>query len=268
MEDDEFMKELNEATDFLKQNEKTTNSSNKLEQSNSTNIPNLNPNESDPLKMLLNMFNIKEGDMNFNENDPDFLAMSKEINESMSNMKSSTDDIFKNLFNNNIQNSSQPASNINTNQSDQSNPFLSALDDDNFQMKDIGDIFSKLTNLAEFSENDKKEEIGEDTINRIIEDLIEMLLKNNLLKESLTELKQTVEKSLNDGNIDDKKKENYSLMKENINIILNETEKTNPDKKLIVNLFVKLNEMTDLDDKIFSSLTPELANLFSMADLK
>ena len=66
---------------------------------------------------------------------------------------------------NNTANSNQPVTN--TNQSDQSNPFLSSLEDDNFQMKDIGDIFSKLTNLAEFSENDKKEEVGEETINRI-----------------------------------------------------------------------------------------------------
>ena len=106
-------------------------------------------------------------------------------------------------------------------------------------------------------------------IQKIIEELIEMLVSNKLLNEPMLKLKETLETQLNSNEtIDPKKKENYEKMVVCITKILNELEKSKMDKKLIVDTFLELNEITDLDDKVFGGLSNEVETLFSFKNLK
>lgn len=263
MEDD-FLNELNEATNSLKQttisnsNTKVNTQENKSEPKKQIN----NQAEEDPLKMLLGMLNVDSKDLGIDLNDPEFQAFQKEFAESMKDCGQGSGDIM-NLLKMDAQD--KGTSNQNTN----SNPFAESFNDGG-QLGDLDQIFKNLTNLSNTKDNDKPiSKDDQDQIQKIIEELIEMLVSNKLLNEPMLKLKETLETQLNSNEtIDPKKKENYEKMVVCITKILNELEKSKMDKKLIVDTFLELNEITDLDDKVFGGLSNEVETLFSFKNLK
>lgn len=265
--DDDFLNELNEATQNLKQAsiQGSKGKANPTEEKKpETSKPKLQDGEQDPLKALMGMLNLDSKDLDIDLNDPEFQAFQKEFAESMKDSGLGTGDI-SNFFKDLPKDAGVP------NSSSSSNPFEESFNNQGGNFGgDLDQIFKNLTSLSDSKENDKPiEKEDQEQIQKVIEELIEMLVSNKLLNDPMTKLRETLVAQLNSNQeLDPKKKANYQKMVECITIILNELEKSNIDKKLIVNTFLELNEISDLDDKVLGGLSNEVETLFSFKNLK
>lgn len=268
MDDDEFMKELNEATSIIQNTTEAASKKNTAQpeqketpkNTNTQNKPNTNPTEDEAMKMLMGMLNLNQEDLKFDENDPEFISFQKEFQESMKdfsgkNSDETFDKIFKEMGGANF-----PSAPQNENSNPYSETFSQMNNDSGF-----GDMEKMLLNtLGKLSSNmdNNDQEPNEEGLNMLINGIIDSLIKNDLLKSPLTQMKETVKKHLeSEAKIDAEKRKQYEEMISHIDIILAELQKTDPNRELIIDKFMILNGITDLDDKVFADISPEVSNL-------
>lgn len=115
-------------------------------------------------------------------------------------------------------------------------------------IKNLYDILGKLSDNKECSgdEPDKAK------LESLFGDLLEFLLKSDMLAEPLNQIKNSVLNYLekNQGKLEQEKEEKYKSMLVSIDTILTEIHKKEPNKALVIEIFYKLHELSDLDSDI------------------
>lgn len=289
MDDDEFMKELLEATNSLETEKLNKEKSNKAQQSSSTNtnengIPSFNEKElNDNLNQLLKMFgNLSPEKMGFDESDKDQF---KKFHEAFMNELKSEDllkemgmeesgDLKKNSKIDLSQNKSTTNS-INTNvQESKENPFTETFNQMNSDLgKDLninmfGDEFSKimesLNKLSQFDDGKEGNKTldDKDKIPNFLEGAIESLISAHLLEGPLNEIKNEIVKFKGEKkDLSEKKLKEYDAMLENIDSVLKELQAPKPETSKIIDLFSKLQETSELDEELFNKINPDMSFL-------
>lgn len=147
---------------------------------------------------------------------------------------------------------------------------------DNLNADNLQDIYKVLSELAEQADasSTANETEAEKTAKLMstFTNLLGLLLKSDLLKGPLTDIKERVTEYINKNKEKLKEEElgKYKEMLENIELILEEMKKENPNKNLIMDVFYKLHEMNDIDKDLFEQITPnfkEITDLFGNNDL-
>jgi hypothetical protein len=156
---------------------------------------------------------------------------------------------------------------LNENQGDELKDFLGLLgsmgggDDKNNMgnMTDIYDILSKLSDTPQTNPNLSKEE-NTKQMQILFQELLEVLLKSNMLVEPLNQIKGIVKTQLEKPSkvLTSEEKSKYESTLTYIDTILSEINKTQPDKTIILEMFNKLHELSDFDHDLFSNAPPEL----------
>lgn len=153
-------------------------------------------------------------------------ALKNEISKEDSNLKNeelkNNENIFESLFKNN-QNSNK--------------------------INDDGDILKLMNIFSKYMNIDKEEELTEDKQKELSDNVLNYLIECNLLKDSILRMKESIVNSYNSckNNIDQKEKEKYEQYIKWSDIILNESNKENPDKVLIGDILYKLQDIIDLN---------------------
>lgn len=211
--------------------------------------------------------------------------------------------IIKDLNESNVnqQNKNFNSSNLNNNQKPQSsNPFVDTFremkenpqnggfndllklfeqsgmnsQDANFEnLGDMGDIKNLYEILGKLSDNkDDKEtpQSGDEKIKleSLFGDLLEFLLKSDMLSEPLNQIKTSVNSYLekNKEKLKPEEEEKYKSMLTSIDTILEEIQKKEPNKELVIEIFYKLHEMSDIDSEILpqgDNTFKQFSDLFS-----
>lgn len=124
----------------------------------------------------------------------------------------------------------------------------------------IEDLLKKLSNKQE--EKDVPEEEKNKQLYHMFEELLGFLLNSNLLAEPLTQIKNSVSSYLskNEGKLEKQEEEKYKSMLTYIDTILNEVNKKEPNKALVIEIFYKLHEISDFDNDILLQCDPETKN--------
>lgn len=296
MDDDEFMKELNEAAEYLEQaNKQNTSNNNNINQANNQqqiptgnnsnnanpfSMPNFNENDlNDNLNKLLGMFgNISTEDMGFNDNDKESF---KKFHESFMNelkdenlLKGFQGNLNKNdntdsKNNANTNSNFSNLNNNNTNANSTENPYIDTFNQMNsefgpdFDPSQFGDEFKKimesLSKLGDISEKEVKEGGANDDGMSQFEGVLDLLISTNLLEKPLTEIKDEIIKFKNEKkDLSEEKKVNYDNMITSINQVLEELKKSNPDKTKMVELFAKLQDTSEMDEELYSKFSNDM----------
>jgi len=129
------------------------------------------------------------------------------------------------------------------------------------------DILSKLSDQKEVDPNLPKEE-KDKQLKDLFENLLEFLLKSEMLAEPLLQIKTSVLNylSVNKDKLKKEDEEKYKSILDSIELINNEITKKEPNKPLIIDTFFKLHEMSNLDNNILNEMNPdfkELSDLFA-----
>lgn len=135
---------------------------------------------------------------------------------------------------------------------------LDNMKDDNMSnILGLYEILSKLSDQKELDKNLSGEE-KEKHLKSLFENLLEFLLKSDMLAEPLSQIKSSVVGHLdkNKGNMKPEEEEKYNSMLDNIETINKELAKPQPNKPLIIDIFYKLHEMSNLDNSILDKLNP------------
>lgn len=302
--DEDFLKELDEATCELQKNEQiifipnakggnatVEKSSKPVIEDNieiteskkpSKPISQANNQESDPFKELSNLMGGLP-EMGLNPDDPEFMNLMSKLQEGLSEFKQTADP-------------KDPKTKPNSNSTNEnSNPFQEAFNEMNpsndldklfnmFSMQeggseDFGKLFDVLGKLSDnnFSDlngdkigkgtnkdqsNNEIDENAKKELYPLFENLLEMLLKTNMLAEPLTGIKTSIQdfiKSKKDLSAD--KLNKYKDIIESIDIILEELKKSQPDKTKIIDIFYQLHEISDLDNELFANLNSDFGDL-------
>jgi hypothetical protein len=172
-----------------------------------------------------------------------FKDVFKEMNDS-----NSSNSLFNNLL-------SGLGNDLNTSETDQSFNSLGKLHD----------VLTKLSN----KENDKgKSEPNQQELYHLFEDLIECLLKTEILFEPLSTIKSSLVNYLekNKDKMEKEKEEKYKTMLGYIDTILVEISKPSSkvDKKLIIDILFKLNDVSDLDPEFMKDADPAIKQFSEM----
>lgn len=116
-------------------------------------------------------------------------------------------------------------------------------------IKNLYDILGKLSD----NKDNPGEEPDKAKLEALFGDLLEFLLKSDMLAEPLSQIKSSVVTYLekNQGKLDLEKEEKYKSMLVSIDTILSEIQKKEPNKALVIEIFYKLHELSDLDSDIF-----------------
>lgn len=116
-------------------------------------------------------------------------------------------------------------------------------------IKNLYDILGKLSD----NKDNSGEEPDKAKLEALFGDLLEFLLKSDMLAEPLSQIKSSVVTYLekNQGKLDLEKEEKYKSMLVSIDTILSEIQKKEPNKALVIEIFYKLHELSDLDSDIF-----------------
>jgi hypothetical protein len=124
----------------------------------------------------------------------------------------------------------------------------------------IEDLLKKLSNKQE--EKDLPDEEKNKQLYLMFEELLGFLLNSNLLAEPLTQIKNSVSSYLskNEGKLEKEVEEKYKSMLTYIDTILNEVNKKEPNKALVIEIFYKLHEISDFDNDILLQCDPETKN--------
>lgn len=125
----------------------------------------------------------------------------------------------------------------------------------------IEDLLKKLSNKSS-EEKDLPEEEKNKQLYLMFEELLGFLLGSNLLAEPLTQIKNSVSSYLqkNEGKLEKEVEEKYKSMLSYIDTILNEVNKKEPNKALVIEIFYKLHEISDFDNDILLQCGPEAKN--------
>ena len=121
----------------------------------------------------------------------------------------------------------------------------------------IENLLKKLSNKTE--EKDLPEEEKNKQLYQMFEELLGFLLGSNLLAEPLTQIKNSVSSYLNknEGKLEKDVEEKYKSMLKYIDTILDEVNKKEPNKALVIEIFYKLHEISDFDNDIVLQCSPE-----------
>jgi hypothetical protein len=130
--------------------------------------------------------------------------------------------------------------------------------DGNFEnLGDMGDIKNLYEILGKLSDNkDEKDtpQSGDEKVKleSLFGDLLEFLLKSDMLSEPLNQIKNSVNNYLekNKGKLKPEEEDKYKSMLSSIDTILEEIQKKEPNKELVIDIFYKLHEMSDIDSEI------------------
>jgi hypothetical protein len=160
------------------------------------------------------------------------------------------------------------------------NDFLKMFEQGGNSDQNLGDIKNLYDILGKLSDNKdidstKTSSTNPDDKNKQLEslfgDLLEFLLKSDMLAEPLGQIKISVESYL-EKNKDKLKKEEedkYKSMLEYIDTIMTEIHKKEPNKALVIDTFYKLHELSDIDSDILSqgdSAFKQISELFGGAN--
>jgi hypothetical protein len=178
------------------------------------------------------MNNNNTSDINANENAPSnpFVDSYKEMNENKSN---DIVDIL-NMLGNADQKSKENLGNINQ----------------------ICDILGSLSDQNPKNANLSPEETAKQAQN-VFGNLLDVLIKSNMLSEPLLQLKSTISQHLTKPTLNENEKTKYESALLNIDTILTELNKPNQDRNLILDTFNKLQDISELDN-FFSQCSPGL----------
>jgi len=150
-------------------------------------------------------------------------------------------------------------------------------DDDNLNMENFNEgnitnimqLYEILSKLSEQKENNKNlsDEEKEKELKILFENLLEFLLKSEMLAEPLSQIKNSVISYLdkNKDKLNSEEQEKYKSMLDYIDVINSEITKPNPNKPLIIDTFFKLHEISNLDNNILDQINPnfkEFSDLF------
>jgi hypothetical protein len=124
------------------------------------------------------------------------------------------------------------------------------------KVENIGKLYEVLTKLSNTKEGGK--EGGEKELSSLFEELLEFLLKSETLSEPLSQIKSSVLNYLdkNKDKLSQQDEEKYKSMINNIDTILLEISKPQPNKQMIIDIFYKLNEITDFDSELLKDADP------------
>jgi hypothetical protein len=181
-----------------------------------------------------------------------------------------------NLNTNNITNNSNITNNITNSTNLPNNPFVETfremnenqmnnnlsdllkLFENSGDMKipegETGDIKNLYDILGKLSDN--KDHHGEEPdkakLESLFGDLLEFLLKSDMLAEPLSQIKNSVTTYLekNKDKLNAEQEEKYKSMLSSIDTILCEIQKKEPNKALVIEIFYKLHELSDIDSEI------------------
>lgn len=272
MNDNDFLKELEEAEEVLSKPNPNPNLS-----YNNINTSNENENENEKaMKLLSEMLGI---DMSTLSNLNDNQGIEDNLNsEDMKNFEKEFKNTIGNLFENmNIPNqqsqTKESQSSVPSQEDPKDNPFSKSYFDksnnNNFDMNEIGKLLSGLTNLESFNENkdinsntaDNTQ--SDDQMKVLIKELMNGLISANLLKEPLTEMKNTVKDYLNNkqNQLSNEKIQKYEHMISLLSSLINDLNENNVNMDKIVNTFCELNDNTDFNDEIFQGIDSDLFKL-------
>lgn len=125
------------------------------------------------------------------------------------------------------------------------------------------DILGKLSDeeTHNLPEQDKAKHLAS-----LFGNLLDYLLKSDMLEQPLTQIKQSVVTYIETNKEKIKAEElvKYEQLLDYVNTILIEIKKTNPDKPLIIDIFYKLHELSDFDDNLMSNVNPYLKDFSEM----
>jgi hypothetical protein len=131
------------------------------------------------------------------------------------------------------------------------------MDDFNFgeqsegMLKNLYSVLTKLSNSTSANPNDK-DNLNNDSLDVLFESLYEILIKEDL-STPLLQIKDSVNKYIakNQDKLNPEKQKQYQEILSNVDSILIELKKAEPDKKLIISSFKKLHELSALESEIF-----------------
>jgi len=136
-------------------------------------------------------------------------------------------------------------------------------------IQNIMQLYEILSKLSDQKENNKNlsEEEKDKELKILFENLLEFLLKSEMLAEPLSQIKNSVMSYLdkNKDTLKNEDQEKYKSMLEYIDIINSEISKPLPNKPLIIDTFFKLHEISNLDNNILDQINPsfkEFSDLF------
>lgn len=153
------------------------------------------------------------------------------------------------------------------NLSDDPNLNMENLNEGNIQnIMQLYEILSKLSDQKENNKNLSEEEKDKE-LKILFENLLEFLLKSEMLAEPLSQIKSSVISYLdkNKDILNNEDQDKYKSMLEYIDIINSEITKPQPNKPLIIETFFKLHEISNLDNNILDQINPsfkEFSDLF------
>lgn len=273
MNDNDFLKELEEAEEVLSNPKQNPNQSNENE----------NENEK-AMKLLSEMLGIDMStlsNLNNNQGIEDNLDNLDNLNsEDMKNFEKEFKNTIGNLFENmNIPNQQSQtkenqSSTLPSQEDLKDNPFSKSYFDknknNNFDMNEIGKLLSGLTNLESFNENkditsnSANNTQSDDQMKVLIKELMTGLISANLLKDPLTEMRNTVKDYLNNkqNQLSNEKIQKYEHMISLLSCLIDDLNENNVNMDKIVNTFCELNDNTDFNDEIFQGIDSDLFKLF------
>ena len=229
--DSDFLKELNELSKQLKTDDellndyKAKNSLKKLENNKIIIKPNGAENNNINNNITRELENINElfDNNNLNENP------------------------FKEAYN--IMNSKQTIFDL-----EENDLLFKSLDSINSDIFKFNSILSKTINLNnknEINGIENKNEINE-IENNILGEILDFLIQSNLLKDTIFNMKKSIEKSLekNKNNLKKEENEKYKEAILNAEIIINEANKIKPDKNKIMDSLKQLQQISNDIDSI------------------
>jgi hypothetical protein len=119
------------------------------------------------------------------------------------------------------------------------------------QIKNVGKLYEVLTKLSN-KDGDKSNPENQQELYHLFEDLLEFLLKSEILAEPLSQIRISVVGYLekNKDKLEKDKEEKYKTTLGHIDTILSEISKPEVNKALLIDTFYKLNEMNDFDSEI------------------
>jgi len=125
----------------------------------------------------------------------------------------------------------------------------------------IEDLLKKLSN-NNTEEKDLPEEEKNKQLYLMFEELLGFLLNSNLLAEPLTQIKNSVTNYLNknEGKLQKEVDDKYKSMLNYTDTILEEVNKKEPNKALVIEIFYKLHEISDFDNDLLLQCDPETKN--------
>jgi hypothetical protein len=138
------------------------------------------------------------------------------------------------------------------------------------ELANISSIYEILGKLSDSKESSLPEGEKSKQLYSLFENLLGFLMKSEMLAEPLSQIKTNVLNYL-DNNKDKLKpedEEKYKSILTYIDTILTEIAKPEPNKPLIIDVFYKLHELSDLDNDLINQVNPEFKGISDIFNVK